>query len=72
MVGGTWGAADKEGNASYSGGKWIEVTYSRPMLRGRTDIFGKGADYGKKIIGRNPGLARRREPDDQAEDRSPP
>ena len=33
----------------YSGGKWIEVTYSRPMLRGRTDIFGKGADYGKKV-----------------------
>lgn len=49
MVGGTWGAPDKDGNAQYSGGKWIEVTYSRPMLRGRTDIFGKGADYGKKI-----------------------
>ena len=25
------------------------MTYSRPMLRGRTDIFGKGADYGKKV-----------------------
>ena len=49
MVGGTWSAPDKDGNAKYSGGKWIEVTYSRPMLRGRTDIFGKGADYGKKI-----------------------
>jgi Protein of unknown function (DUF2911) len=49
MVGGTWGAPDKDGNTQYSGGKWIEVTYSRPMLRGRTDIFGKGADYGKKI-----------------------
>ena len=49
MVGGTWGAPDKDGNRKYDGGKWIEITYSRPMLRGRTDIFGKGADYGKQI-----------------------
>jgi hypothetical protein len=49
MVGGKWGAPDKDGERSYSGGKWIEVTYSRPMLRGRTGIFGKGADYGKAI-----------------------
>jgi len=32
-----------------NGGKWIEIVYSRPILRGRTDIFGKGADYGKKV-----------------------
>ncbi len=54
MVGGTWGAPDKDGERTYSGGKWIEVTYSRPMLRGRTDVFGKGADYGKAVNGGAP------------------
>jgi hypothetical protein len=49
MVGGTWSAPDKDGDSKYSGGKWIEVTYSRPILRGRSDIFGKGADYGKTV-----------------------
>ena len=49
MVGGKWSAPDKDGERRYEGGKWIEVTYSRPMLRGRTDIFGKGADYGKVV-----------------------
>ena len=49
MVGGTWSAPDKDGEKHYTGGKWIEVTYSRPMLRGRTDVFGKGADYGKAV-----------------------
>ena len=33
----------------YQGGKWIEVTYSRPIKRGRTDLFGAGADYGKAL-----------------------
>ena len=51
MVGGTWSAPDKEGERNYTGGKWIEITYSRPMLRGRTDVFGKGADYGKAVNG---------------------
>jgi Protein of unknown function (DUF2911) len=49
MVGGTWSAPDKDGERRYENGKWIEVIYSRPMLRGRTDIFGKGADYGKAV-----------------------
>jgi hypothetical protein len=49
QVGGKWSAPDKEGEQRYSGGKWIEVTYSRPILRGRTDIFGKGTDYGKRV-----------------------
>jgi hypothetical protein len=35
--------------AAQIGEKWIEVTYSRPILRGRTGIFGKGADYGKQV-----------------------
>jgi hypothetical protein len=54
MVGGTWSAPDKDGERQYSGGKWIEVTYSRPILRGRTSIFGKGADYGKTVNGGAP------------------
>jgi hypothetical protein len=49
QVGGTWSAPDKDGNQRYSGGKWIEIEYSRPLLRGRADVFGKGADYGKKV-----------------------
>ena len=48
MVGGTWGK-DASGNATYTGGKWIEVIYSRPMLRQRTNIFGSGADYGAGV-----------------------
>lgn len=54
MVGGTWSAPDKDGERRYEGGKWIEVTYSRPMLRGRKDVFGKGADYGKTVNGGAP------------------
>ena len=49
QVGGKWSAPDKDGERTYTAGKWIEVSYSRPMLRGRTDIFGKGADYGKAV-----------------------
>jgi hypothetical protein len=35
-------------------GKWITVEYSRPILRGRTNIFGSGADYGKTVNGDAP------------------
>jgi len=48
-VGGSWSAPDKDGNQRYSGGKWIEIVYSRPILRGRSNVFGSGADYGKKV-----------------------
>ena len=48
QVGGTWVNPESE-ERRYTGGKWIEITYSRPILRGRTDIFGKGADYGKTV-----------------------
>ncbi len=34
---------------SYQGGKWIEVTYSRPIKRQRANLFGAGADYGKTV-----------------------
>lgn len=49
QVGGTWSAPDKDGERQYQNGKWIEVTYSRPILKGRTNIFGSGADYGKAV-----------------------
>ena len=34
------------GRENYVGGKWIEVTFGRPLQRGR-DLFGSGANYGK-------------------------
>jgi hypothetical protein len=49
QVGGKW-VVEKEGTAPrYREGKWILVDYGRPILRGRTDIFGAGAEYGKKV-----------------------
>jgi hypothetical protein len=49
QVGGKW-VVEKEGAAPrYREGKWILVDYGRPILRGRTDIFGSAADYGKKV-----------------------
>jgi hypothetical protein len=49
QVGGTWAKATPDAEPRYAGGKWIEITYGRPILRGRTAIFGAGADYGKKV-----------------------
>src|SRR5450759_5419934 len=46
QVGGKWLPGQE---ASYQGGKWIEITYGRPGLKGRTNIFGSGADYGKDV-----------------------
>ncbi len=40
---------DVSGRQRYQDGKWIEVTYGRPILRQRQNIFGSGADYGKAI-----------------------
>jgi Protein of unknown function (DUF2911) len=54
QVAGKWANPNDEERRRYEGGKWIEVTYSRPILRGRTDIFGKGADYGKGVTGSAP------------------
>lgn len=48
MVGGAW-TTNAQGQAVYEGGKWIEVSYSRPMLRQRQNIFGSGADYGVAV-----------------------
>jgi hypothetical protein len=37
------------GGESYEGGKWIEVTYGRPLKRGR-NLWGAGAEYGKAAL----------------------
>jgi hypothetical protein len=37
------------GGAAYEGGKWIEITYGRPLKRGR-DLWGSGANYGKDAL----------------------
>ncbi|HTO75706.1 MAG TPA: DUF2911 domain-containing protein [Thermoanaerobaculia bacterium] len=42
---GKWSGDPERRN--YTDGKWIEVRYGRPILRTRTNIFGKGPDYGK-------------------------
>jgi len=33
----------------YKGGKWIEITYGRPIKRGRDLFGGTGANYGKTV-----------------------
>ena len=48
QLGGKYVAA-QGGGQRYEGGKWIEVTYSRPIKRGRQNLFGMGADYGKAV-----------------------
>lgn len=48
QVAGRW-EKTAEGGQAYRDGKWIVVDYSRPLLRGRADIFGAGADYGKTV-----------------------
>jgi DUF2911 family protein len=37
------------GRENYEGGKWIEITYGRPLQRGR-DVFGSGESYGKAAL----------------------
>jgi hypothetical protein len=49
QLGGRW---DKTADGQrYRDGKWVIVNYSRPLLRGRQEIFGAGADYGKTVNG---------------------
>ena len=49
---GKWVKADRPafslGRENYTGGKWIEVSYGRPLQRQR-DLFGSGANYGKAV-----------------------
>ena len=54
QVGGKWvkpagRGAPTLGGETYQGGKWIEITYGRPLKRGR-DLWGSGADYGKAAL----------------------
>jgi hypothetical protein len=50
---GQWVKGDRPaftlGRETYQGGKWIDITYGRPLRRGR-DLFGSGADYGKAAL----------------------
>ena len=48
QLGGRW-EKSAEGGQRYRDGKWMVVDYGRPLLRGRANIFGSGADYGKTI-----------------------
>jgi len=49
QVSGKW-VTEKPGDAPrYREGKWLVVDYGRPILRGRTEIFGTTADYGKTV-----------------------
>lgn len=41
-------------NQRYQDGKWIEITYGRPIMRQRQNVFGAGADYGKTVNGGAP------------------
>lgn len=43
--------ASPEGTASTQvNGRWIDIVHGQPILRGRTNIFGAGADYGKTLF----------------------
>ena len=47
--------ASPDGQSStHVNGKWIDIVYGRPILRGRNDIFGSGADYGKTLLDGGP------------------
>ena len=58
QVGGKWvkpagRGAPTLGGEAYQGGKWIEITYGRPLKRGR-ELWGSGADYGKAALAGTP------------------
>ena len=50
---GTWAKGARPsfslGRETYQNGKWIEITYGRPLQRGR-DLFGSGENYGKAAL----------------------
>ena len=50
QLGGRW-EKTAEGGQRYLDGKWVVVDYGRPLLRGRKDIFGAGAEYGTFVYG---------------------
>jgi hypothetical protein len=52
QIGGKY--VDVQGRQRYQDGKWVEVTYGRPIKRGRQNLFGAGADYGKAVSDGSP------------------
>ena len=43
--------ASPEGTGSTQvNGRWIDIVHGKPILRGRTNVFGSGADYGKTLF----------------------
>ena len=54
QVVGKWAEEKPGAEPRYKDGKWITVVYSRPILRGRQDIFGSGKEYGKKVSSGSP------------------
>lgn len=47
QVAGEW--VESDNGPQYRNGRWITVNYSRPILRGRQNIFGTGAGYGSAV-----------------------
>jgi hypothetical protein len=43
------------GGQRYVDGKWIDIIYSRPLLRGREAFTGTGKEYGKSTVEQIPG-----------------
>ena len=43
-------ASPEGASATQVNGKWIEIVYGQPILRGRTNIYGSGAEYGQKLF----------------------
>lgn len=60
QVAGKWVKSDRQsytmGGERYEGGKWIDILYSRPLMRGRGAFEGTGKDYGKSMIAQIPGV----------------
>ncbi len=52
-IGGSYVTRPGSDGPTYQGGKWIEMTFGRPIKRGR-DLWGSGANYGKLIAGDAP------------------
>ena len=47
-IGGKYVTRAGSDEPNYQGDKWIEITYGRPIKRGR-DLWGSGAEYGKRV-----------------------
>ena len=55
QVFGKWVKSERQtftmGGERYQDGRWIDILYGRPLLRGREAFPGTGADYGKATLG---------------------